>query len=79
LLDIANAIGMRYVVAAGRFNGTGIVGTLCDDTENLNVTIAMVNTRMDEIGSRTTRWVVMPGVCADMLKKKAQQPASKER
>nr|SPS06673.1 protein of unknown function [Candidatus Nitrotoga fabula] len=79
LLDIANAKGMRYVVAAGRFNGTGIVGSLCDDTETLNAAIAMANTRMNEIGSRTIGWVVMPGVCADMLKKATQRPASKAR
>ena len=79
LLDIANAKRMRYVVAAGKYNGTGIVGMLCGDTENLIVTIAVVNTRMDELGSRTTGWVVMPGVCADMLKKATQQQASKAR
>ncbi|MFZ1546807.1 MAG: hypothetical protein WAT12_06860 [Candidatus Nitrotoga sp.] len=79
LLDIAKAKGMRYVVAAGKFDGTGIVGTLCYDTEALIVSIEKVNTRMDAIGSRTTGWRVKPDACAAIFKKATQQPASKER
>ena len=54
LIRMADALGKRYLIAAGRFNGKGIFAALCDDEQALIVAFQVVNARMDEIGSCTT-------------------------
>ncbi len=67
LISLADGLGKRYLVAAGRFNGKGITAVLCDDEPNLVAAFQMVNVRMDEIGSHTTAWMIEPAACAALL------------
>lgn len=74
-LLLAQGLGKRYLVAAGQFNGKGIFATFCDDDTNLVLAFQMANSRMDEIGSGTTGWLVKPDTCAALIQAAAGQPA----
>lgn len=67
LVIMAQALGARYVVAAGRFNGKGIFGAMCANEQDVVVSYQMANDRMDEIGSRTTAWLAKPDSLAALL------------
>ena len=67
VLSMAKALEKRYVVAAGKFNGTGMFATLCDDSENLIVSFAMANAWINEFGPSTTGWLIKPDACATLL------------
>jgi hypothetical protein len=69
LLTMAQALGMRYVIAAGRFNGKGIFGAMCSNEQDVAASFQMANDRMDEIGSRTTAWLAKPDALAALLEK----------
>ena len=73
LVSMAQALGKKYLVAAGRFDGIGIFGAVCDDDENLIVTFQAANVRLKEIGSPTTGWMIKPDACAALLEKASQQ------
>ena len=77
LVSMAQTLGKRYLVAAGRFNGTGIIGAVCDDNESLIVAFKTANARMDKIGSHTTAWMIKPDECADLLTKVPLQSTQK--
>ena len=77
LISMAQVLGNRYVVAAGKFNGKGIFGTFCNDDKYLVAAFQMANARMDEIGSRTTGWMIKPDACADLLGKASLQSTQK--
>jgi hypothetical protein len=76
LVIMAQALGTRYVVAAGRFNGKGIFGAMCANELDVAASYQMANDRMDEIGSRTTAWLAKPDSLAAALK---QRQGSKPR
>jgi hypothetical protein len=69
LISMAQTLGKRYLVAAGKFDGKGLSATLCDDDQTLIASFQMVNARMDEIGSRTTAWMIKPDACGALLAK----------
>lgn len=71
-LLLAQGLGKRYLVAAGRFNSKGIFATFCDDDANLVLAFQMANSRMNEIGSRTTGWLIKPRECAAFLERSLQ-------
>jgi len=73
LVSMAQALGKKYLVAAGRFDGTGIFGVVCDDDENLIVIFQAANARLKETGSYTTAWMSKPDACAALLEKASQQ------
>ena len=73
LLVIASTMGMRYVVAAGRFNGKGIFSAMCADESVTILSWGSANERMNEIGSRTTAWMAKPDSLAKLLTAVAQQ------
>ena len=75
LLHMAQKLGKRYLVAAGRFNNKGISATLCDDEQTLIAAFQVVNARMDEIGSRVTAWLIKPDSCGAVLSTHAGQRA----
>jgi len=77
LISMAQALGNRYVVAAGKFNGKGIFGTFCNDDKYLVAAFQMANERMDEIGSHTTAWTIKPDTCAILLEKISLQSVQK--
>ena len=66
-LLLAQGLGQRYLVAAGKFNGKGIFATFCDDDANLVLAFQMANSRMGEIGSESTDWLVRPKACAALI------------
>lgn len=67
LLAMAQIMKKRYLIAAGRFNGKGIYGTLCDDEEHLKLSFTIANERMNEDGSVSTTWLIKPHSCAEVL------------
>ena len=73
LIVMARTLGTAYVVAAGRFNGKGIFGTVCDNEQHVVVAIQTANARMKEIGSRTTAWMAKPDACAVLLERASGQ------
>jgi len=73
LVSMAQALGKKYLVAAGRFDGIGIFGAVCDDDENLIVIFQAANARLKETGSYTTAWMIKPDACAALLEKASQQ------
>ncbi len=77
LINMAQTLGKRYVVAAGKFNGRGIFGIFCDSDKHLVAAFQMANARMDEIGSRTTGWMIKPDTCVAILEKASLQSAQK--
>ena len=77
LVSMVQTFGNRYLVVAGRFDGTGIIGAVCDDNENLISAFRMTNARMNEIGSRTTGWMIKPDACANLLGKVSLQSSQK--
>jgi len=77
LVSMAHGLEKKYIIAAGKFNGRGIFGIFCDDDDHLIAAFEMVNARMEEIGSRTTGWVIKPDACADLLGKASLQSTQK--
>lgn len=77
LLSMAHELRKRYIVAAGRFNGKGISGVVCNDSEHLVVAFDVINARMDEIGSCTTVWLIKPDACVALLEKSTRLQATK--
>jgi hypothetical protein len=77
LISMADALGKRYLIAAGRFNGKGIFAALCDDEQTLIASFQVANARMDEIGSSTTAWLIKPNSYGALLTKDAEQCAKK--
>ena len=73
LVSMAQALGKKYLVAAGRFDGIGIFGVVCDDNEGLIAAFQMANARLKETGSYTTAWMIKPDACAALLEKASQQ------
>ena len=73
LVSMAQALRKKYLVAAGRFDGIGIFGAVCDDDENLIVIFQAANARLKETGSYTTAWMIKPDACAALLEKASQQ------
>lgn len=67
LLTMAQAIGMRYVIAAGRFNGKGIFGAMCANKQDIAASIQMANERMNDVGSRATAWMAKPDSLALLI------------
>lgn len=66
-LLLAQGLGQRYLVAAGQFNGKGLFATFCDDDANLVLAFQVANSRMREIGSGSTDWLVRPEACAALV------------
>lgn len=77
LLAVAQALGMRYVVAAGRFNGKGIFGAMGAGENDVVVQFQMANVHMEEIGSRTTAWMAKPHALAALLEKASGKQAGR--
>ena len=69
LIEVAQELGKKYIVAAGKFNSKGISAMLCDDDQMLTFAFKTVNERMREIGSHTTAWIIKPDACAVLLEK----------
>lgn len=67
LLVVASALGMRYLVAAGRFNGKGVFSAMCAEESVAILSWGSANERMNEIGSRTTAWMAKPDSLAKLL------------
>lgn len=79
LITMADGFSKRYIVAAGRFNDKGIVGSLCDDEETVIATFQMVNSRMAEVGSNITMWICVPDACKALLEKTVANYNQKKR
>lgn len=77
LVSMAQTLGNRYLVVAGRFNGTGIIGAVCDDNEHLIVAFQEINKRLKELGSYTTAWMIKADACAALLEKASLQSTQK--
>jgi hypothetical protein len=73
LITLARALGKRYLITAGRFNGKGITAIVCDDDQSLITAFEMVNGRMDEIGSHGTAWMIKPDACGGLMARDAGQ------
>jgi hypothetical protein len=67
IVELAHGLGKRYVVAAGRFNNKGLVCCTSNEVESLRATFQMANSRMNEAGSRTTQWLIMPVSLGTMI------------
>lgn len=79
LIDMVDALNIRYIVAAGSFNGQGISSVLCDDESKLIIAFHTVNSRMNEIGSRKTAWLIKPNTCKTLLEKSLAQLLAKKK
>lgn len=79
IITMVDGFSKRYIVAAGRFNGKEIIGSLCNDEETVSATFQMVNSRMDEVGSNTTKWICVPDACSAMLEKAVAKCNQKKR
>ncbi|MBN8474508.1 hypothetical protein [Sulfuritalea sp.] len=77
VLELAVGLGMRYLVAAGRFDGKGIFSALCAEDSVAILSWGAANERMNEGGSRKTEWLVMPAPLMALLNKAAAQQATK--
>ncbi|SFM59127.1 hypothetical protein [Nitrosomonas communis] len=77
LISMADTLNKRYIIAAGSFNGRGILSVLCDDEQTLIAACQNINIRMDEIGSSTTAWLISPNNCAILLKEALAQSTKK--
>ena len=67
LLGIARGIGMRYLVVAGRFNGSGVFSAMCADQPTALLAWSAANERMREGGAAATAWMVKPDSLASAL------------
>ena len=77
LVSMAQALEKRYLIAAGRFNDTGIIGAVCDDNEGLIAAYQMANARLKKTGSLTTAWMIKPEEYAALLEKVSLQSSHK--
>jgi len=77
LISMAHGLGKKYVVAAGKFNGRGIFGTVCDDDKYLIAAFQIANARLKKTGSLTTAWTIKPDECAALLEKVSLQSTQK--
>lgn len=73
LLNLGQALGKRYLVAAGRFEGKGISAAFCDDDQTLIAAFQMVNKRINEMGSHVTAWLIKPDSCGAVVAMHAGQ------
>jgi len=71
MLDIAERMPMRYLVAAGRLDlaSAGVAGAAAADEENAIRAMVYANARLVQEGSRATAWVFF---CDSALQKRAE-------